>query len=396
MIKFFLSYQGLIHAEDMQETFFALQRYKKQRLKRTVSNDLYTFAALYKTKNDPDGRFKPTNVQSYSSIKRAETLVAMPLSALKERRPTMRKYLYSENGFVEKDEWRPDCWVNVECPDDNDFKYLTEELKVPESFLEDIADVDERPRTETENNWLLTILRIPMQSNQRGVPFITVPIGIITNDEIIVSVCYHHTELMPDFIQHTRRKGIVVNNKLDLILRIIYSSAVWFLKYLKQINNDVATAEKELEKSIRNEDLLQLMKLQKTLVYFNTSIRGNEIMIGRLKNIFQDTNYLNRELLEDVIIELRQAYNTVNIYSDILTGTMDAFASIISNNVNAIMKRMTSLSITLMIPTLIASFYGMNVDIHLRNFPHAFMIIILLSAALSAFTFVWFRKIRWF
>ena len=109
--------------------------------------------------------------------------------------------------------------------------------------------MDERPRTETEDNWLLTILRIPMQSNQRGVPFITVPIGIITNDGIIVSVCYHHTELIPDFIQHTRRKNIVVNNKLDLILRIIYSSAVWFLKYLKQINNDVATAEKSWRKA---------------------------------------------------------------------------------------------------------------------------------------------------
>ena len=147
----------------------------------------------------------------------------------------MRKYLYSENGFTEKAEWQPNCWVNVECPDNDDFKFLTEELKVPESFLEDIADVDERPRTETEDNWLLTILRIPMQSNQRGVPFITVPIGIITNDGIIVSVCYHHTELIPDFIQHTRRKNIVVNNKLDLILRIIYLPPVWFLKYLKQI-----------------------------------------------------------------------------------------------------------------------------------------------------------------
>ena len=137
----------------------------------------------------------------------------------------------------------------------------------------------------------------------------------------------------------------------------------------------MATAEKELEKSIRNEDLLQADETaKKTLVYFNTSIRGNEVMIGRLKNIFQDTDYLDLELLEDVVIELKQAYNTVNIYSDILTGTMDAFASIISNNVNAIMKRMTSLSITLMIPTLIASFYGMNVDIHLEGFPHAFCV----------------------
>lgn len=308
----------------------------------------------------------------------------------------MRKYLYSENGFVEKPLWAPNCWVNVECPDHDDFQFLTCELNVPESFLEDIADADERPRTETEGNWLLTILRIPMQSSNPQIPFITVPIGIITNNDIIVSVCYHQTELLPDFIQHTRRKNICVNNKLELILRLIYSSAVWFLKYLKQINNEVANAEKELEKSIRNEDLLRLMKLQKTLVYFDTSIRGNEVLIGRLKNIFQNTGMLDMELLDDAVIELRQAYNTVNIYSDILTGTMDAFASIISNNVNDIMKRMTSLSITLMIPTVIASFYGMNVDIHLDSFPHAFLFIVLLSAAISAGTFVWFRRIKWF
>ena len=308
----------------------------------------------------------------------------------------MRKYLYSENGFVEKPLWAPNCWVNVECPDHDDFQFLTRELNVPESFLEDIADADERPRTETEGNWLLTILRIPMQSSNPQIPFITVPIGIITNNDIIVSVCYHQTELLPDFIQHTRRKNICVNNKLELILRLIYSSAVWFLKYLKQINNEVANAEKELEKSIRNEDLLRLMKLQKTLVYFDTSIRGNEVLIGRLKNIFQNTGMLDMELLDDAVIELRQAYNTVNIYSDILTGTMDAFASIISNNVNDIMKRMTSLSITLMIPTVIASFYGMNVDIHLESFPHAFLFIVLLSAAISAGTFVWFRRIKWF
>ena len=308
----------------------------------------------------------------------------------------MRTYLYCEAGFVEKAQWLPNSWVNVVCPNNDDFEFLTQTLNVPESFLNDIADTDERPRTETEGNWLLTILRIPMQSNQHGIPFITVPIGIITNNDIIVSVCYHHTELIPDFIQHTRRKGIVVNNKLTLILRIIYSSAVWFLKYLKQINIDISAAEKELERSIRNEDLLRLMRLQKTLVYFNTSIRGNEVMIGKLKTIFQDTDFLDKELVEDVIIELKQALNTVNIYSDILTGTMDAFASIISNNVNTIMKRMTSLSIVLMLPTLIASFYGMNVDIHLEEVPFAFSLIVLFSIGLSTLAFVIFRKIKWF
>lgn len=298
---------------------------------------------------------------------------------------------------MEKAQWLPNSWVNVVCPNNDDFEFLTKTLNVPESFLDDIADTDERPRTDTEGNWLLTILRIPVQNKQNeNLPFGTVPIGIITNNEIIVSVCYYNTDLLPDFIEHTRRKGIIVRNKLDLILRLIYSSAVWFLKYLKQINLDISAAEKELERSIRNEDLLRLMRLQKTLVYFNTSIRGNEVMIGKLKTIFQDTDYLDKELVEDVIIELKQALNTVNIYSDILTGTMDAFASIISNNVNTIMKRMTSLSIVLMLPTLIASFYGMNVDIHLEEVPFAFSLIVLFSIGLSTLAFVIFRKIKWF
>ncbi len=308
----------------------------------------------------------------------------------------MRTYLSSENCLVENSEWVPNCWVNVECPDEDDFKFLTQSLNIPEELFEDIADADERPRTETEGKWRLTILRIPMQSYQQGIPFITVPIGIITKDDIIVSICYHRTEMIPDFIQHIRKRNIVINNKLDLILRLIYSSAYWFLRYLKQINNEVASAEKELEKSIRNEDLLRLMKLKKTLVYFNTSIRGNEVMIGRLKNLFQDTSFLNIGLLEDVIIELKQAHNTVNVYSDTLTSTMDAFASIISNNVNSIMKRMTSFSITLMIPTLIASFYGMNVDLQIVTFPHAFAVIILLSCVLSTIAFLWFKRIKWF
>lgn len=308
----------------------------------------------------------------------------------------MRTFLYCEAGFVEKDQWLPNSWVNVECPTPEDIHYLTNQFNVPESFLSDIADTDERPRIEYEGNWLLTIIRIPVQSQEQGIPFTTIPLGIMTNNEIIISVCYYKTELIPDFIRYTRRKEVVVRHKYDLILRLIHSSAVWFLKYLKQINNEVNNAEKELERSIRNEDLLRLMNLQKSLVYFNTSIRGNEVMIGKLQNIFNEKDYQNTELTEDVLIELKQAHNQVNIYSDILTGTMDAFASIISNNVNTIMKRMTSLSIVLMVPTLIASFYGMNVDIHIEGLPHAFALIVCFSIFLSATAFVIFRKIKWF
>ena len=309
----------------------------------------------------------------------------------------MRKFLYCEGkGFVEKNGWLPNSWINVESPTTEDIEYLIGQFHVPESFITDIADTDERPRIETEGDWLLTILRIPMQSAEHKKPFTTVPIGIITNGDIIISLCYFKTELLPDFIRYTQRKELTIRNKLDLILRLIYSSAVWFLKYLKQINNDINDAETELEKSIRNEDLVHLMKLEKSLVLFNTSIRGNEMMLSKLQVIFQEPAYMDKELLEDVITELKQAHITVNIYSDILTGTMDAFASIISNNVNTIMKRMTSLSIVLMVPTLIASFYGMNVATGIEQSAYGFLAIVVFSVFLSASAFIIFRKIKWF
>ena len=120
----------------------------------------------------------------------------------------MRTYLVSEAGFIEKPQWTRNCWVNVVCPDEDDLKFLTQDLKIPEEFFEDISDTDERPRTETSDKWRLTILRIPMQSDEQGVPFTTVPIGHITKDDVMVTVCYHQTEIISDFIQHTRKRNI--------------------------------------------------------------------------------------------------------------------------------------------------------------------------------------------
>lgn len=309
--------------------------------------------------------------------------------------PSMTTFIEMEAGLKILPAFANRCWVNVECPDEDDFNFLTQELNIPEEFLSDIADLDERPRTEHEGDWQLTILRIPVESNIQGAPYTTVPIGIITNERATVSVCYKKSQMLPDFINHIRRKSINFESQSDFITRLIYSSAVWFLKYLKIIYLEVTTAEKALESSIRNEDLLRIMRLQKSLVYFSTSIRGNEAMLGRLRTVNR-AQIVDPELIEDVVIELRQAYNTVNIYSDIVTGTMDAFASIISNNVNTIMKRMTSLSIVLMVPTLIASFYGMNVDIHIGKIPYAFVGIVLFSLLLSVLAFYIFRKIKWF
>lgn len=308
----------------------------------------------------------------------------------------MKRFLSCQNGLVEIDNWTPDSWIYVESPTSEDYHYLINELQVPQSFLSDIEDVDERPRIEYEGNWLLTILRIPIYREGDDIPFNTVPIGIITNNEIIVGVCHYKTDMISDFIRYTQRKEIVIRHKFDLILRLIHSSSVWFLKYLKQINTAINHAEDALEKSIRNEDVLTLMKLQKSLVYFNTSIRGNEMMLSKLQSIFQEPIYIDKELLEDVETELRQAQSTVKIYSDILTGTMDAFASIISNNVNKIMKRMTSVSIVLMLPTLIASFYGMNVRNYWEEWEYGFLATVAIAIFFSVSAFLWFRRIKWF
>lgn len=307
----------------------------------------------------------------------------------------MRTYLSLEAGLRQLEQYTPKCWINIEFPDEDDLHFLTEELGVPSEFLADIADVDERPRTEKEDDWQLTILRIPLESNIQGLPYMTVPVGVITGKETTITVCYRKSQLIPDFISHIRRKSISITSQADFITRMIYSSAVWFLKYLKLIYLEINRAEKELEESVRNEDLMRIMRLQKSLVYFSTSIRGNEAMLGRLRTATR-AGEIDPDLVEDVSIELRQAYNTINIYTDICNSTMDALGSIISNNVNTIMKRMTSLQIVLTIPTMIASFYGMNVDVYIAGWHYSFVAIMIISVIISAIAFVLFKRIKWF
>lgn len=317
----------------------------------------------------------------------------MPHGVILSATITMRKFYCNDNGFIEHKDWSPFCWVNVECPDKDDVSFMLDDLDIPSDFLDSVADIDERSRVERDGDWKLTILRIPIRTNDDSMPFTTVPIGIITNNEILLTVCYHHTELIPDFVDHTRSKGIKIDNEADFILRILYSSAFWYLRYLKDISHMVDAASDQLEKSIRNEDLLILKGLQSTMVYFNTSIRGNEILIDRLHRIYGD--HIDEDLLEDVQIELHQADSTANIYSDILESTMSSFAGIISNNVNDIMKKMTAISIVLMIPTLVASFYGMNVQITYGNHPWVFWCIVGGSFILSTGLFFILRKFHW-
>ena len=306
----------------------------------------------------------------------------------------MQRYYYSDKGFVESADWSKGDWIDVECPDESDRRFLIDKLGVPEMFLEYLGDIDERPRIEREGEWQMAIVRIPVESDDKGAPFTTVPLGIISNPRgVLLTLCYHPNAMIPDFVDHTRRKQIKIEHLANFVLRIIYSTAFWYLKYLKMLTNDVTGAEKHLERSIRNDDLIWLMHLQRSLVFFSTGIKGNITLLDRLQRIYG--NQIDPELMEDVEIELKQADTTVDIYTDILEGTMDSFASIISNNVNGIMKRMTGLSIILMVPTFIASLYGMNVDILIGGSRYAFWIILLLAFILTALAFLLLRHMKW-
>jgi len=304
----------------------------------------------------------------------------------------MIHFYKSNNGLVQTDNRENNCWINAVCPTPEETKYLLEELQIPEAFYNDIEDIDERPRIEIENGWFLIILRIPFKSNDPKLPFNTAPLGLMFKDDTFVSLCFQQNDILSDFVVYTQRKKISIENHFDLVLKLLLSSCIWFLKYLKQINQRIKLAEDNLEKSIKNEELQALLQMEKCLVFFITSLKGNDILFHRMKNLKNHRETFDPELVEDVEIELRQAEETTNIYSNILTGMMDAYASVISNNLNVIMKKLTSISIILMIPTLVASLYGMNTPNNLQDNPFGFWIILLISLFISIFGVFMFKR----
>lgn len=308
----------------------------------------------------------------------------------------MLTYYQNENGLVKVQKDEPHFWINASCPSTEEKHYLLEEIKIPLAFYNDIEDIDERPRIETEDGWYLIILRIPFKSNDAKLPFNTAPLGIIFKEDIFVSLCFHKVELLSDFVSYTKRKSIIVQGHFDLVLRLLLSSNIWFLKYLKQINQRIKLAENSLEQSIKNEDLQTLLQIEKCLVFFITSLKGNDILFHRIRNIKSQKDTYDPDLIEDVEIELRQAQETTNIYSNILSGMMDAYASVISNNLNIIMKRLTSISIILMIPTVIASLYGMNVPNAFQNNHFGFWIVLFICFFFAILGVLLFKKKNFF
>ena len=271
-------------------------------------------------------------------------------------------------------EWQPNCWIQVTCPTEQEQQELEETFNIPDYFLSDISDTDERARYEYDDGWMLIILRIPYVKEIRSrTPYTTVPLGIIHKRDVTITVCNFETNMMLDFVSFQQKRGAGFTDYVDMIFRLFLCSAVWYLKRLKQISSLIDKAKHNLDKEVNNESLIGLSRLQDSLTYFVTSIRGNENLLAKLKFKLQ-VDELDADLIEDVNIEMSQARETTSIYSDILESTMDTYSSIINNNMNTIMRTLTSVSIIMMFPTLIASLFGMNVINGMEHSRWGFMV----------------------
>ena len=306
----------------------------------------------------------------------------------------MKTYWNTIGGLSTLEEWQPNCWIQVTCPTEEDQDELEKRFKIPDYFFSDISDTDERARYEYDDGWMLIILRIPYVKEIRSrTPYTTVPLGIIHKRDVTITVCYYETNMMIDFVSFQQKRGEGFTDHVDMIFRLFLSSAVWYLKRLKQISSLIEKAKRNLDREVNNESLIGLSRLQDSLTYFITSIRGNETLLSKLKFKLQ-IDELDADLIEDVNIEITQARETTNIYSNILESTMDTYQSIINNNMNTVMRTLTSVSILMMFPTLIASLFGMNLVNGMENSRYGFAIAMVLSVGISGIFWWVFRHKR--
>jgi len=306
----------------------------------------------------------------------------------------MKTYWNTQGGLTQLTEWQPNCWIQVTCPTEDDQHELEKKYNIPDYFMSDISDADERARYEYDDGWMLIILRIPYVKEVRSrTPYTTVPLGIIHKRDVTITVCYYETNMMIDFVSFQQRRGEGFTDYVDMIFRLFLSSAVWYLKRLKQISMLIDKAKRNLDREVNNESLIGLSRLQDSLTYFITSIRGNETLLSKLKFKLQ-IDELDADLIEDVNIEMSQARETASIYSNILESTMDTYQSIINNNMNTVMRTLTSVTIIMMIPTLITSMFGMNLVNGMESKPWGFVIAIILSMGVSGLCWGFFRHKR--
>jgi len=303
-------------------------------------------------------------------------------------------YKHNEVGLQTLTEPTPGCWINVIDPSPSEIESL-KNLSIPLDYIVYPLDLDERSRTERENGDILIIIRIPYyQGTTSDIPYTTIPLGIILSQSYFVTVCKKENEILQEFASG-RVKLLSTSKRNRFVLRMLLSTATKYLSFLREITKAVDILEDKLQLSTRNKEVLELLKYEKSLTYFTTALKSNELMMERLQRSQIFKTYADDEdLLEDVLTENQQAIEMTNITTNILSSTMDAFASIISNNLNAVMKFLASITIILMLPTLITSFFGMNVDLPYMG-TYEFWAILILSVVISFSVGLYFAKRDW-
>ncbi len=304
-------------------------------------------------------------------------------------------YKSTDQGLETIPEVSRGCWIDVVDPTVEEIAELLD-LGIPQEFITYPLDMDERARVEREDGEILIVLRVPLyQGLAADVPYITMPMGVVLDSQWILTISRRPSEVMQEF-STGRVRGLTTAKRNRFLLQLLHLTASKYLSYLREINKAVDLLEDQLQLSTRNKELLGLLKHQKSLVYFTEALRSNELMMERLQRGQFFTTYPDDEdLLEDALTENQQAIAMTNIATDILSSTMDAFASIISNNVNIVMKFLAAATIILMMPNILSSFWGMNVNVPMANWPWAFPIIAGISIILAIFVARIFIRRDW-
>lgn len=289
------------------------------------------------------------------------------------------------DSIVRIEEVEKNCWINTINPTDSEKRRLIEEVGVREHFIRNSLDPEERPHIDKENDELLVILDIPIRVSERRQEYSTVPMGIIFLRDTVVTVCRRSFSVLDTF-KGGEVEDVSIGKKPKFLLQIALRIAQQYLSFLKKLNKRREEIERELRKTMRNKELYNLLDLKESLIYFTTSLKANEVVLEKLTKLGGFSLFAEEsELMEDARIEMNQALSMANTYSNILSGMMDAFASVISNNLNVVMKVLASVAIIIAIPTIVASFFGMNVALPFQSHPQGFLIILFLSLLLTGF-----------
>lgn len=296
----------------------------------------------------------------------------------------------------EIDEFKKGSWINLVNPSNEEIKKVCESLKIQEDFIHYSLDLEEQARIDQEedDNTTLFIVDVPIvEKDDDSILYSTIPLGmIVVRDDFFITVCSRKLKIIESF-EKNKVKYFATYKKSRFLLQILFANSSYFLNYLKQINKLIETTESSLKNSLKNKEVLAMFSLEKSLVYFTTSLKSNELVMektmrGKIIKLYEE----DEDLLEDAIIENKQAMEMSKIYSDILSGTMDAYASLISNNLNVVMKFLAAITLVISVPTMISSFWGMNVNLPLQNSNIGFVIIITISVVLTLIVSWWLKR----